>query len=131
MAKCSKCGRERDHGMYSLVSDMCDECYEREKYPDINYEKIYKSEPLDFSNNNVFFSLVDTELKIYDKIKREGKSLNKLFASVFFESDTKNNIKEVIESGELKYSYYFTNSRFDLVPNFQDRYKKYKWIICE
>ena len=128
MNNCSKCGKVREIGMFSLVSDMCDDCYEKEnfyKYDNI-YIKEHITQPFDKTKQNILFSLIDAETIVHNKIKNIGKKRNMIFATVFREFDN----LEIAKLNELKYSFFFSNSKWNLSPNYEDRKKEYSWLIC-
>ena len=66
MKKCSKCGKEIKIGTYSLISDMCDDCYEKELYKNVNdYTKEYISIPLAITGRDLILDIMDAEFKLH------------------------------------------------------------------
>ncbi|URZ07551.1 hypothetical protein [Clostridium felsineum] len=134
---CKKCGNPIGIGMYSLISDLCDECYEREHYPDIHYNKQYIERDFYLSGGNyniidIVMFLKECEEQIIGKIKTIGVKNKQTFACAFWEYDKKEKLTELIQnkSTNLKCSYFFTNNKLELVPSFEDRNKDKNWIVC-
>lgn len=134
---CAKCGKPIGIGMHSLISNLCDDCYEREQYPNIQYSKNSIEQEFylpdgKYSVLDLFIFLHECEEQIVNKIKNAGINNGQFFACLFYEYDTKEKIKELIRNKyfTLKFSYFFTNNKLNLVPSYEDRNKRKSWIIC-
>lgn len=135
--QCRKCGNEKGLGMYSLVSDLCDDCYERENYPDIHHTMIVEEQDFylpdgEYNLLDLFVFLSDCNSQLHKKVKSIGKENNNFFACLLYEAKEDEKLKELMRNKHvnIKYSYFFTNDKYDLIPNFEDRNKNKHWIIC-
>lgn len=137
---CSKCGEKASVGMYSLISDMCDDCYEKVNFytPENRYSKEHIEREFHLPDNEYSIVHINNFLskcvsQIVKEIRKSGKSKNKKYACMFLEFNKEDKIKELINNRhfEGKFSCFFTNEKSDLKSNFEDRNKCKSWIICE
>lgn len=131
MKKCSKCGKEFEIGMYSLVSDLCDDCYEKLNYPNVKYVKSEISETFylpsgKYTYEGLLMFFMECIDKVHAKIRKAGINQQRNLAVIFEEFDKLTKIKELIRQGktELRFSYYFCDSPLDTVPSYEDRNKQ-------
>lgn len=138
MQICPKCGREMpDIRSNSLVSNLCEDCYERQEFytPDIEYPmpKRFIERPFHYAGENgklyssiqILFMLDEQWDELYQHIKDQGRKEKYLIAMVFNEISYKDAMREFVENGNvtLRCSYFFTNSLLDCATNYEDRNK--------
>lgn len=126
--KCSQCGKEIGIVMYSLTSNMCDDCYEKEKFytPENQYNKEYITQRLNPYVGNKLVQIIDAEIKVNEKIKIIAKERKMMFACIFREF----NKNKILTLDELDYSYFLTNDKSNLVSKFEDRKKENHFLVC-
>jgi len=136
---CSNCGKEREIEMHSLISDLCEDRYEKvNRYtPENEYTKEYIKQEFylpdgNYSIINIIKFYSDCEIIIKNKVIQIGKNKNKIFACMFSEFDKKSKLEEIIKNKhfELEFSYFFKDSKFELEAKFEDRKKEKIFIIC-
>lgn len=135
--KCGKCGKEFKNGAYVMFNSDCDDCNEKERYytPDQLYpmkklEKTYTFCPKEPISSVTFIGF---KRHIYNDIQKEIKEKNFSMAVVFYEYEKTDKLKELTDNRkvDLKISYFYTNNKFDISPNFEDRKKEMVIVTAE
>ena len=123
--KYSQCGKEIGIGM---LSDMFDDCYEKEKFytPENQYIKEYITQRLNPYEGNKLVQIIDAEIKVNEKVKNIAKERKMMFACIFREF----NKNEIMTLDELDYSYFLTNDKSNLVSKLEDREKEKNFLVC-
>ena len=135
MPICPKCNREMPVvRRNSAISDLCEECYDRERYDRIKYpmpkkfleQLIVRSSSEAQPVFEVFEELNAGWDQLHELIKKQGRDEGYSIAFVIQEISQSEALKSFVQSGmvTLRCSYFFTNSRFDCIPTFEDRDKQ-------
>ncbi len=139
MLICPRCQEEMEEiRSNSLISDLCEDCYEKEKYytPDIEYpmpkrviERTFRytgGEGELHSAVSLLQMLHAFDEEVNEIIENETRAEGYLYAVAFNEYDQKGMITKFVTTGEIviSKSYFFANSMLSMVSNFEDRYKQ-------
>lgn len=126
--KCPQCGKKFGIGIYGLVGDICDNCYEKEKFYKIEnkYNKEYITQRLNPYAGNKLVQIIDAEIKVNEKIKKIAQERKMKFACIFREFDK----DKILTLDELDYSYFLTNDKSNLISKFEDRKKEKNFLVC-
>ncbi|MDP4182216.1 MAG: hypothetical protein Q8942_14145 [Bacillota bacterium] len=119
--------------MFSLVSDMCDDCFEKVNHytPDFEYTKEYIKREFwlpdgEYSFIDLLMFYSDCERKVHNEIGDMCAKRKKHFVTIFDEFDNKETMKELIQTrhAELEYSFFFGDTTLDTLACFEDRNKR-------
>jgi len=143
MAECPKCHKQlRDTRWNCLVSELCEECYEKEVHftPDMGYPMKKRTKERTFDDNQIVkqngeddTSLVERlEQQLINEIKEEAHNEGYSYAMIFDEFDLDQHKRTICDGQSLTiaFSYFFTNDKFEIISDYDDRKKYKRAILC-